>query len=414
MSVKTQHIVPDMSSAERWLNLALEFERSLTPSDSISMTGQELQQFAHLVRREAANVLDTWRQEVAKLPSAQQLSVPVLNDHIPGLIEELATAFESRTDVSITDALMIGTPVAHGEQRVVDGFDIVEVVAEYNILRGCLHDLAVDNGMNMAGKAFHILNRVFDGAIGLAVESYAIQQAKEVQHRREEYLAFVAHDLRTPLNAIALTASILEDPDPEAITPADRARLFTSLTRNVSHLKNLVNKILEENTNLATELGVKLVLRKFDLWPKVEGLIHDIRPIGGSGSVVLLNEVPMDLVVFADASLVKRIFQNLIGNAITHTLRGEVRIGAMERAEDNLIECWVSDTGKGIPAHRLGEVFQKGEGDPDRVESSGLGLAIVKTFVEIHGGAVHAESVEGEGCTIRFTLPFKVVEGQVG
>ncbi|MFZ1687088.1 MAG: HAMP domain-containing sensor histidine kinase [Flavobacteriales bacterium] len=350
-------------------------------------------------------MLTTWREEVAKLPSAQHLSVPVLNDHIPALLEELAVAFETRSDVSITDALIEGTPVAHGEQRVADGFDIVEVVAEYNILRGCLHDLAVANGLNMAGKAFHILNRVFDGAIGLAVESYSIQQAKEVQRRREEYLAFVTHDLRTPLNAIALTASILEDPDQEGITPAERARLSTSLTRNVAHLKALVNKVLEENTNLATEVGVKLERRHFDLWPKVEGLIHDMRPIGGSGSVVLLNEVPLDLVVFADASLVERIMQNLIGNAITHTLRGEVRIGAKERTKEGLVECWVSDTGKGIPAHRLGEVFHKGEGDDERVESSGLGLAIVKTFVEIHGGAVHAESVEGQGCTIRFTLP---------
>jgi two-component system, OmpR family, phosphate regulon sensor histidine kinase PhoR len=367
------------------------------------MTDQELQRYAYLVRNEATHVLDTWRQEVAKLPSAQHLSVPVLNDHIPFLIEEVATAFESRTDVSITEALLMGTPTEHGEQRLADGFDIVEIVAEYNILRGGLHDLAVTNGLNMAGRAFHILNRVFDGSIGLAVESFASQQAKEVKQRREEYLAFVTHDLRTPLGAILLTANILEVP--ERGTAAERARWFTVLRRNLAHVNTLVDQVLEENSNLAVEVGVKLERRHFDLWPKVEGLIHDIRPAGGSGNVDLINEVPVELVVFADASLVGRILQNLIGNAMTHTERGEIRIGANERTEEDLIECWVSDTGKGIAAHRLGEVFQKGEGDADRVESAGLGLAIVKTFVEAHGGAVHAESVEGQGSTIRFTLP---------
>ncbi|HMC96159.1 MAG TPA: sensor histidine kinase, partial [Flavobacteriales bacterium] len=288
------------------------------------MTDQELRQFAQLIRKEAGALLSTWREEVAKLPSARHLTVPVLNDHIPALLEELAVAFETRSDVSITEALIEGTPVAHGEQRVADGFDIVEVVAEYNILRGCLHDVAVTNGLNMAGNAFHILNRVFDGAIGLAVASYATQQAQEVLHRREEYLAFVAHDLRTPLNAISLATSVLETSLPAV---GEGAQMVKTLHRNVGQLQALVRKVLEENTNLETEVGVKLELRHFDLWPLVEGLIHDIKPVGGSGSTVLRNTVPDDLIVFADASLLKRVFQNLIGNAITYTPRGEVNIG---------------------------------------------------------------------------------------
>jgi len=62
----------------------------------------------------------------------------------------------------------------------------------------------------MQGKPFHIVNRILDEAIGLAVQTFAAHQALEVQRRREEYLAFVAHDLRTPLNAISLAAMVLE------------------------------------------------------------------------------------------------------------------------------------------------------------------------------------------------------------
>ena len=110
------------------------------------------------------------------------------------------------SDQTIPEALLEGSPPAHGLQRHQDGFDIEEVVAEYNILRGCIHDLADNNGLSLQGKPFHILNRVLDEAIGLAVQTFATQQALEVQRRREEYLAFVAHDLRTPLNAISLAA----------------------------------------------------------------------------------------------------------------------------------------------------------------------------------------------------------------
>src|SRR5689334_17026387 len=110
--------------------------RVYLPPNLPGMTGQELKQFAYLLRKEAGTLLSVWRNEVAKLPSAQHLPIPVLNDHIPALLEEIAVAFETRSDESITEALIEGTPVAHGEQRVADGFDIVEVVAEYNILRG--------------------------------------------------------------------------------------------------------------------------------------------------------------------------------------------------------------------------------------------------------------------------------------
>src|SRR6185436_7392952 len=143
---------------------------------------------------------------------------------------------------------------------------IEEVVAEYNILRGCIHDLADRNGLNLQGKPFHIVNRVLDGAIGLAVQSYATQQALEVQRRREEYLAFVAHDLRTPLSAISLATEALELSFTLSTRDTDSTRMINVLQRNVRQLEALVNKILEENTNLRPEVGITLERRQFELW----------------------------------------------------------------------------------------------------------------------------------------------------
>ena len=351
-------------------------------------------------------MLARWREQVGHLLSARALDAPTLNDHIPTFLQEVAAAFQSGSDETIAQALLDGSAPAHGVQRVKDAFDIEEVVAEYNILRDCIHDLADQNGLSLQGKPFHILNRVLDGAIGSAVQSFAAQKALEERHRREEYLAFVAHDLRTPLNAIALSARVLElllsrgAPDPNQTAP-----MLMALNRNVQHLEALVRKVVEENTNLETEVGIRLEQREFDLWPLVEALIHDLHPVAGTSTTRLTNSVPVEFVVYGDASLLRRVFQNLIANAIAYTPRGEVVIAARKADAGRGVECSVRDNGEGIPADRLGTVFDKHETDPDKEGGMGLGLAIVKTFVEAHGGVVTVVSELGVGSSFRFTLP---------
>jgi signal transduction histidine kinase len=368
-----------------------------------------LEQLAALVMREREALLSRWRQQVRNLPSAGQLDVPTLNDHLPGLLDELAAALRSKSDQTIPEALAESSPPAHGLQRLQEAFDIEEVVAEYNILRACIHDLADDNGLPLQGKPFHILNRVLDHAIGLALQTYATQRALDVQRRREEYLAFVAHDLRTPLTAISMAGRVLEMTLPERST--ETMKMLKALRRSVQHLESLVAKVLEENTNLETEIGIKLERREFDLWALVEALIHDLHPVAGTNSTLLINQVPDDLVVFADASLSRRVFQNLIGSALKYTPRGEVRIGAQELGADGAVECSVGDNGAGIPDELLETIFDKGQTDPEATGGTGLGLAIVKTFAEAHGGKVTVESKEGVGSTFRFSLPTKAHVG---
>jgi signal transduction histidine kinase len=371
-----------------------------------------LDELAQLIEHERDALLAMWRAQVRALPAARDLDVPTLNDHIPNLLAELSSAMRAGSGETIAQALLDDSPPAHGLQRVKDAFDIEEVVAEYNILRGCIHDLADRNGLSMQGRPFHVLNRVLDGAIGSAVRSFATQKALEVQNRREEYLAFVAHDLRTPLSAISLSARVLE-----LLLIRDRSETpettqkFRTLNRNVQHLQDLVGKVLQENTNLETEVGVKLERRRFDLWPLVEALIHNLHPVAGTDSTRLINAIPDDFVVYADASLLRRVFQNLIANAISYTPRGEVVIGASVTGEGGTAECFVRDNGEGIPEDRRHTVFDKHETDPEKQGGLGLGLAIVKTFVEAHDGVVTVESELGVGSVFRFTLPDNGVRG---
>lgn len=327
------------------------------------------------------------------------------------LIDELTAALFKQSTETIAEALVEASPPIHGVQRLVDGYDIDEIVAEYNILRGCIHDLADEHGLTMQGRPFHILNRVLDGAIGAAVQAYATQQALEVQQRRQEYLAFVAHDLRTPLNAISLATRVFELTWNRPDHRSESEQMLKSLRRNVKYLDALVAKVIEENTGLATETGVRLERRSFDLWPLVEGLTHDLHPVAGTASTKLVNRVPEDLVIDADASLLRRIFQNLIANAIRYTPRGTVEIGARDMSPEGGVVCWVRDDGAGVPADRLDKIFDAHESDAQKSDASGtgLGLAIVKTFVEAHDGQVTVESTEGAGTTFTFSIPARKV-----
>ena len=264
------------------------------------MAQSDLNTLAALVEQQHDALLAQWRKQVRALPSAKHLDAPTLNDHIPNLLVELAEALQKNSNQSIPEALVEESAQIHGKQRLNDGFDIAEVVAEYNILRGCIHDLATDNGMTLQGRPFHVINRVFDLAIGVALQTYASQRALEVRQKREDYLAFVAHDLQTPLFAISLAGRVLENRLPKLGFTPDSAQMLKTLRRSVQQLEGLVRKVLEENSqlgnleNLATQEVIKLERREFDLWPLIETLMEEIQPLADSRQTRLTNQVPDD------------------------------------------------------------------------------------------------------------------------
>ncbi|MDQ1559542.1 MAG: hypothetical protein QOD32_2602 [Pyrinomonadaceae bacterium] len=374
------------------------------------MSTDNLHILAALIRRERDTLLAEWRQEVRQLSVAHQLDVPTLNDHIPDLLEELAYELEASSDESMIGELK-KTSVIHGLDRLRIGFDVEEVVAEYNALRGVIQDLIERHGLRLGGSVNRTINRVIDMSIGLAVKTYATQKALEIQQRREEHLAFVAHDLRSPLAAIAMAAKLLERTVPDVVKDKQAAMLLGTMHRNVNRLNLLVVKVVEEDANLKAKVNQKVERREVKLKALVEVLVSDLSPLAAASNLTLINTVPEELAAFADAGMLTLIFQNLISNAIDYTPNGEVSIGARKIEESAAIECWVSDNGAGIPADRLEKVFDKLETDPNKKSGIGLGLAIVKQFVEAHGGQVVVESELGRGSTFRFTIPHEAEAG---
>lgn len=366
------------------------------------MSREEIHHLARLVRDTKVELLARWRASLRGLPGAERLDRPTLDDHIPDLIEEIAAALIQGDDQSIVESHVAASPAAHGIQRLRVGFRIAEVVAEYNVLRQCLHDLADEHDLTLRGESFHIVNRVLDDGITVAVQSYATERALELQQRREEHLAFIAHDLRTPLQAIALAAMLIEaEIDPDRPGAADALR---TMHRNIGRLDALVHQVVQEQQALSQQQEGRLERRELDLWPLVEGLIRDLRPLSEASRTRVRNDVPRDLAVFADAQRLARVLQNLLANAIAYTPDGDVTVVARSLT-DGSVECEVVDSGAGVPPSLLPHVFEKLATDPEKASGTGLGLAIVKEQVELHGGTVRVESQVGVGTTFGIRLP---------
>ncbi len=345
-------------------------------------------------------IFSRWHAVVSELPGAANLDGREVRDHIPQFIDEMILAIARREKE--VDENSTGSPVEHGTQRLAAGFDIKEVVKEYNALRGAVYDVAEKTGIQLSANDCRVINRIIDEAIASAVDTFAREQATELQRRREEHFAFIAHDVRTPLNAIALTAEVLaEDLGESSYECVDMVR---ALQRNVQRIEELIRHVMEKAHYLEPLEGMSLNRREMDLWPLVHRLIQDLKPVTEAARVRMRNLVPRHLTLNADAGLLVRTLQNLVTNAVKFAPGGEIEIGAKETPDG--VECWVSDNGDGIAPDRLGRIFEKGETDNDPTRAgSGLGLTICKQIVEAHGGEISAESRPSRGATFRFTLP---------
>src|SRR5262249_50734983 len=236
-----------------------------------------------------------WRNRVRVLPAAQNLDVPSLNDHVPHLFDELSQQLMSGGTESILDLQLHDSPKIHGGLRLRAGFDILEVVAEYNIMRELLSNIAETQKLDITGEPNRILNRVIDRAVALAVDTYAKEKALEIQQRREEHLSFVIHDLKTPLSAIHAAGRILETTLAEQNPDKGRVgNMLDIVSRNAQRLHALITTASQEQYNLAASTAeqIKVAHSEIDLWPLVQSMMWDLRALVENAPVEFINSVP--------------------------------------------------------------------------------------------------------------------------
>jgi two-component system phosphate regulon sensor histidine kinase PhoR len=365
------------------------------------MPTENLQRLAALITDKRDELLGDWRTLVRRLPGAADLDAPTINDEVPQLLDSLAEQLVRTSEEA--DAEVRAVSAEHGLLRWQAGFDVTEVVAEYNILRCCLQELAERNGLMLFGNAARIVNTVFDEAVGRAVKAFETMMTIELRHHHEEHIAFMLHDLRTPLEALSLATTLVERSlAAEAKNPPVESALSV-LRANIDRLNNQIRNVLQGAKGIGRTFEPQFTM--LNLRQQVDKMIHDLGPIAQLSQTKIINEVPADVEVYSETRLLDQVLQNLLSNAVKFTPGGTVTIGGQTK-EVGSVTCWVSDTGKGIAADNLDRVFERFEtaASPEQ-RGIGLGLAIVKEIVELHEGEITVESEVGKGSTFKFRIP---------
>jgi signal transduction histidine kinase/CheY-like chemotaxis protein len=231
-------------------------------------------------------------------------------------------------------------------------------------------------------------------------------QAQELDKLKADFTAMIVHDLRAPLTAIMSSAAIIEDGLVGPVTDEQKNWLLKISTGSHS-LLNLINDFLDLSKIEAGKL--ELIKAEIDLDQLIRASLEDYIVLAREKKIVLSGRFEQPLSpITADAGRLGQVFTNLISNAIKFTAEGgAIELGAAQN--DGETTVWVKDSGVGIPAHEIGDLFEKyrqtQSGKTSKHKGTGLGLVICKMIVEAHGGKIWAESREGKGTTFFFTLP---------
>jgi len=239
------------------------------------------------------------------------------------------------------------------------------------------------------------------GELAQAFDSMAgdLERAEKL---RRNMVADVAHELRTPLSNIRGYLEAIQDRVVEPDTNTIR-----SLNEEAVFLSRLIDDLQELSLAEAGEL--KLVRQAEDIAELINQAVAMVQGQALTGGVSLTIDLPDRLPPCdIDSHRIGQVLNNLLNNALAHTTKGDV-ITVTARQQDNLVAVSVADTGEGIPAEELPNVFERFyRVDKSRARTtggSGLGLTIAKRLVETHGGKIEVQSEVGKGSCFTFTVP---------
>jgi signal transduction histidine kinase/DNA-binding response OmpR family regulator len=238
------------------------------------------------------------------------------------------------------------------------------------------------------------------------------RQLDEANRLKSAFLSNMSHELRTPLNSVIALSGVLSRRLAKAL-PAEEHGYLEVIERNGRNLLALINDILDLSRIEAGREDV--TASRFSLRALVGEIVAMLDPHASEKGIALASHVDDGLPPFvSDADKCRHILQNLVGNAVKFTEKGQVTVTAEIRRSEvgsqrSEILIRVADTGIGIAADQLPHIFdefrQADDSTSRKYGGTGLGLAIAKKYAEMLGGAITVESTPGKGSAFTFRLP---------
>lgn len=256
---------------------------------------------------------------------------------------------------------------------------------------------------------FSVIQKETGFVNGLITVLHDITEQEKIEMERREFVSNVSHELRTPLTTMRSYLEALADGAwrDENIAPA-----FLNVTQTeTERMIRLVNDLLQLSKMDSREYDLN---KEFVEFNKFFNRIIDRFELSKSQNVEFKRYLPEEsYFVEIDTDKLTQVIDNIISNALKYSPDGgNIRFGVT--VQENLLKVMISDDGMGIPKENVGRIFDRFY-RVDRARSramggTGLGLAIAKEMIEAHGGSIWAESEEGVGTTVFFTLPYELEE----
>ncbi len=362
-------------------------------------------ELAAAVRARTPSVLERWEASVKEiLPTADELTHAQLRNSLPDTLAHLATALES-SQASPTRALLTDSQ-EHGAIRFTQSYNLTELLIEFDVLRPILmEETALHMKRDITLGEIIALNMGIDLASRRSVLCFVNYQKRELEtavNAHAKYLSFMSHDVRGGLNAILLSTDVLHQELVDQPKFADALADVETIKRNILETVGTMDRFLRAEQLRSGNVTPKRV--PINLLQMVSELATQYRQQAELKGVRITVDSMDGVEVVSDHELLFTILQNLVGNAVKYSNRGEIRISI--NPGHGVKRIAVSDTGPGIAPERLEQLFAPFvRGQTHGQTGVGLGLYIARQSAEILGATLWAESKLGEGTTFYLQLP---------
>lgn len=246
------------------------------------------------------------------------------------------------------------------------------------------------------------LREVSGEAPGILAVFHDVTEAHRLEEAKNDFVSMVSHELRMPLTAIKAYVDTLQRQDVE-FDEESRGNFIAIIARETDRMIKLIDELLDLQRMESGRLEVDP--RPVDLGALIRDIVERIQPQYPDNTIATDISPEMGPVM-AEADKMEQVMLNVLSNAVKFSAPGSpLRVRARPLGHKAMVS--VADHGVGIPADQLPHIFDKYHRVPggSGAGGSGLGLYVARTIVEAHGGRVWAESGEGEGTTVMFTVP---------
>ncbi|MBT2603066.1 cell wall metabolism sensor histidine kinase WalK [Bacillus sp. ISL-53] len=256
---------------------------------------------------------------------------------------------------------------------------------------------------------FSVIQKETGFVNGLITVLHDITEQEKIESERREFVANVSHELRTPLTTMR---SYLEALAEGAWKDEEIAPSFLSVTQNeTERMIRLVNDLLQLSKMDSKDYRLKTGWVNFN---KFYDHIIDRFEMSKNDDITFKRDLPKEAYfVDIDEDKITQVLYNVISNSLKYSPEGG-QVTFRVRASDGFIIVSITDQGVGIPKNVIDKIFDRfyrvDKARARNLGGTGLGLAIAKEMVVAHGGKIWAESVDGKGTTVFFTLPYEQEE----